>query len=74
MHDVVREIRLTIDPALLEELQDPSIVHGDRGNYEGSMAGASSHDEDPKIIESAIDLIRKEQKASTSMLQRKLGL
>lgn len=37
------------------------------------MSGGN-FDEDPKIIESAIELIRKEQKASTSMLQRKLGL
>ncbi|MFO0764171.1 MAG: DNA translocase FtsK [Candidatus Gracilibacteria bacterium] len=73
VHDVVREIRLTIDPEMLESLQDSSIVLGDRGNFEGAVSGGN-FDEDPKIIESAIELIRKEQKASTSMLQRKLGL
>lgn len=73
VHDVVREIRLTIDPGMLESLQDSSIILWDRGNFEWAVSGGS-FDEDPKIIESAIELIRKEQKASTSMLQRKLGL
>lgn len=73
VHDVVREIRLTIDPEMLESLQDSSIILWDRGNFEWAVSGGS-FDEDPKIIESAIELIRKEQKASTSMLQRKLGL
>lgn len=73
VHDVVREIRLTIDPEMLESLQDSSIVLWDRGNFEWAVSGGN-FDEDPKIIESAIELIRKEQKASTSMLQRKLGL
>jgi hypothetical protein len=31
---VVRHIRLAIDPAMLEEIYDRSIVDGDRGTYE----------------------------------------
>lgn len=70
---VVNHIRRTIDPEMLESLYDASIVEGEKGNYEGSIAGQDS-DEDPKIIEQAIQVVRAEGKASTSLLQRRLKL
>lgn len=71
---VVNHIKRTIDPAMLEEIYDSSIVDGDRGNYEGSASSDGYGDEDPKIIEEAIMLVRNSGKCSTSMLQRHLKL
>ena len=60
---------------MLEEIYDSSIVDGDRGNWEGSASGdGSGFDEDPKIIDEAIELVRSSGKCSTSMLQRHLKL
>ena len=36
---VVNHIKRTIDPAMLEDLYDKTIIEGDRGNYEGSSSG-----------------------------------
>ncbi len=71
---VVNHIKRTIDPAMLEEIYDSSIVDGDRGNYEGSASSDGYGDEDPNIIEEAIMLVRNSGKCSTSMLQRHLKL
>jgi DNA segregation ATPase FtsK/SpoIIIE-like protein len=71
---VVNHIKRTIDPAMLEEIYDRSIIEGDRGNFEGSAGGGDYGDEDPKIIEEAIELVRSSGKCSTSMLQRHLKL
>lgn len=71
---VVAHIKRTIDPAMLEEIYDKSIVDWDRGNYEGSASGDMYGDEDPKVIEEAIELVRSSGKCSTSMLQRHLKL
>lgn len=71
---VVNHIKRTIDPAMLEDIYDTSITEGDRGNFEGSIGGAGDHDEDPKIIEEAIQFVRSAGKASTSMLQRRMKL
>ena len=71
---VVAHIKRTIDPAMLEEIYDKSIVDGDRGNYEGSASGDMYGDEDPKVVEEAIELVRSSGKCSTSMLQRHLKL
>lgn len=73
---VVNHIKRTIDPAMLEDIYDASIVDGDRGNFEGSMSDGNNRefDEDPKIIEEAIQVVRAEWKASTSMLQRRMKL
>ena len=57
----MNHIKRTIDPAMLEDIYDASIVEGDRGNFEGSMSdGNGEYDEDPKIIEEAIQTIRHE--------------
>lgn len=75
VESVVNHIKRTIDPAMLEDIYDASIVEGDRGNFGGSMSdGTGDFDEDPKIIEEAIRLVQSEGKASTSMLQRRLKL
>lgn len=71
---VVAHIKRTIDPAMLEEIYDKSIVDWDRGNYEGSASGDMYGDEDSKVIEEAIELVRSSGKCSTSMLQRHLKL
>ncbi|MBP9812626.1 hypothetical protein KBC86_04540, partial [Candidatus Gracilibacteria bacterium] len=71
---VVNHIKRTIDPAMLEEIYDNTIVDGDRGNWEGSSGGGDYGDEDPKIVEEAIELVRSSGKCSTSMLQRHLKL
>jgi len=72
---VVNHIKRTIDPSMLEDIYDASIVEGDRGNFGWSMSdGTGDFDEDPKIIEEAIRLVQSERKASTSMLQRRLKL
>ena len=59
---------------MLEDIYDPTIVEGDRGNFEGSVGGGEYGDEDPKIIEEAIALVRSNGKCSTSMLQRHMKL
>ncbi len=71
---VVRHIRLAIDPDMLEEIYDRSIVEWDRGNFEWSSGGGDYGDEDPKIVEEAIELVRSSGKCSTSMLQRHMKL
>jgi S-DNA-T family DNA segregation ATPase FtsK/SpoIIIE len=72
---VVNHIKRTIDPAMLEEIYDHSIIEWDRGNWEGSATGGDGwFEEDPKIIDTAIELVRSTGKCSTSMLQRHLKL
>jgi DNA segregation ATPase FtsK/SpoIIIE, S-DNA-T family len=71
---VVNHIKRTIDPAMLEDIYDPTIVDGDRGNYEWSASGDGYGDEDPKIVEEAIQLVRANGKCSTSMIQRHMKL
>ncbi len=71
---VVAHIKRTIDPEMLADIYDSSIVDGDRGNFEWSASGDMYGDEDPKVIEEAIELVRSSGKCSTSMLQRHLKL
>ncbi len=73
---VVNHIKRTIDPAMLEEIYDHSIIEWDRGNWEWGVGGggAGGFEEDPKIIDEAIALVRSSGKCSTSMLQRHLRL
>ena len=74
---VVRHIRLTIDPAMLEDLYDASIIEWEKWNWEWSSSlgwWKGWSDEDPKIIEEAIELVRSSGKCSTSMFQRHLKL
>ncbi len=74
---VVNHIKRTIDPAMLADIYDSSIVDGDRvSTWEGAGPGGStdSGDEDMKVIEAAIELVRSAGKCSTSMLQRHMKL
>lgn len=75
---VVNHIKRTIDPAMLEDIYDHSIIEWDRGNWEGSVwwdnSSNSGFEEDPKVIDEAIELVRSSGKCSTSMLQRHLKL
>jgi S-DNA-T family DNA segregation ATPase FtsK/SpoIIIE len=74
---VVNHIKRTIDPEMLEDIYDASIVEGDQGNWEGSTGGGGAeggYDEDPKVIDEAIAFVRASGKASTSMLQRRMKL
>ncbi len=76
VESVVNHIKRTIDPEMLKEIQDESIANGgdDRGNFEGSVGGLGKFNEDPKIVEEAILLVKEQGKCSTSMLQRHLNL
>ena len=75
VESVVNRIKLTIDPEMLEDLYDPSIVEGDRRNNEGGLERSDGGmDEDPKVLEEAIAFVRSQGKASTSMLQRHMRL
>lgn len=72
---VVNQVKLTIDPDMLKNLQDPSIADG-RSAKEGSILEGyeGDQDEDPEIIEKAIQIVKETRKGSTSLIQRKLGL
>ncbi len=76
VESVVAHIKRTIDPEMLEDIYDTSIVEGDKGNWSGSVGGggAEGYDEDPKIIDEAAAFVRSAGKASTSLLQRRMKL
>ncbi len=72
---VVNQIKLTIDPDVIENMYDPNIVNG-RSTSEGSIMERYEwdQDEDPEIVEKAIQVVKEAKKASTSLIQRKLWL
>ncbi|USN58809.1 MAG: hypothetical protein H6767_01625 [Candidatus Peribacteria bacterium] len=72
---VVNKLKLTIDPDMLKNLQDPSIADG-KSKLEGSVLEGyeGEQDEDPEVIEKAIQIVKESKKGSTSLIQRKLGL
>ena len=72
---IVNELKLTIDPDMLKNLQDPEIANGKSSTawsvlewYDGDQ------EEDPEIIEKAIQVVKESRKGSTSLIQRKLSL
>lgn len=75
VENVVNHVKLTIDPDMLKNLQDPEIADG-KSKFEGSVLEGydGDQDEDPEIIEKAIQIVRETRKGSTSLIQRKLGL
>jgi S-DNA-T family DNA segregation ATPase FtsK/SpoIIIE len=73
VESVVNRIKLTIDPAMLEDLYDPAVIEGEKSTFAGSVVEGGL-EEDPKVLEEAIDFVRSKGKASTSMLQRHMGL
>lgn len=72
---VVQKLRLTIDPDMLKNLQIPEIANG-KSKFEGSIMENydGEQEEDPEIIEKAIEIVKQSKKGSTSLIQRKLGL
>jgi S-DNA-T family DNA segregation ATPase FtsK/SpoIIIE len=78
VESVVNHIKLTIDPNMLEEIYDNSILEWDEWLnlwwVKWNWWPGWDYDEDPKIIEEAIKIVRDSWKASTSMLQRRLKL
>ncbi len=75
IESVVNEIKMTIDPDMLKNMQDPEIADG-----KSATAGSilewydGDQDEDPEIIERAIQVVKESKKGSTSLIQRKLSL
>lgn len=72
---VVNQLKLTIDPDMIKNLQIPEITNW-KSKTEGSIMENYQweQDEDPEIIEKAIQIVKESKKGSTSLIQRKLGL
>lgn len=72
---IVNELKLTVDPDMINNLYDESIVNG-RSNAVWSILENYKwdQDEDPQIIEKAIAIVKESKKWSTSLIQRKLWL
>lgn len=72
---IVRQLKMTIDPDMLSNLQNLEII-----NWKSTTAGSImenytwDQEEDPAIIEKAIQVVKESKKGSTSLIQRKLGL
>lgn len=75
IEDVVNELKITIDPDMLDNLYDDSIVNW-KSNTSWSILENYNwdQDEDPELIEKAIKIVRESKKWSTSLIQRKLWL
>lgn len=75
IESVVNQIKLTIDPDMLKNLQIPEIADW-KSKFEGSIMEKYDWDqeEDPEIIEKAIKVVKESKKGSTSLIQRKLWL
>ncbi|MDD5769775.1 MAG: DNA translocase FtsK, partial [Candidatus Gracilibacteria bacterium] len=75
VEEVVNQIKLTIDPEMVNNLYDDSIVNG-KSNAIGSILENynGEQEEDSEIIEKAIQIVKESKKGSTSLIQRKLGL
>jgi S-DNA-T family DNA segregation ATPase FtsK/SpoIIIE len=72
---VVNKLKLTVDPEMIDNLQIPEIVNG-KSKLEWSILENYKWDqeEDPEIIEKAIQVVKEAKKWSTSLVQRKLWL
>ena len=72
---IVNQIKLTIDPDTLKNLQISEIVDG-KSKLKWSILENYKwdQDEDPEIIEKAIQVVKESKKWSTSLIQRKLWL
>ncbi len=75
VESVVNKLKLTIDPDMLSNMQDNSIVEPPSKNAWSIMEWYDwDQDEEPEIIEKAIEIVKNSKKWSTSLIQRKLGL
>lgn len=72
---VVNKLKLTIDPDMIWNLQIPEITEW-KSKLEWSIMENYKwdQDEDPAIIEKAIQIVKESKKWSTSLIQRKLWL
>lgn len=72
---VVNKLKLTVDPDMINNLQIPEIVDW-KSKLEWSIMENYKwdQDEDPEIIEKAIQIVKESKKWSTSLIQRKLWL
>lgn len=75
VESIVNKIKMTIDPDAENNTSDPWIVNW-KSAYEWSVMEwmEGEYDEDPELIEKAIEVVRTAKKGSTSLIQRKLGL
>ena len=75
IENVVNQLKLTVDPDMLSNMQDPEIANG-KSTTAGSVLEGYKWDqeEDPEIIERAIAVVKESRKGSTSLIQRKLSL
>jgi len=72
---VVNKLKLTVDPDMLKNMQDDTIVNWVSKNAWSIMEWYTwDQDEDPEIIEKAIEVVKQAKKWSTSLVQRKLWL
>lgn len=72
---VVNQVKLTVDPDVLKNMQDPEIANGKSATAGSILEGYEwDQEEDPEIIEKAIQVVKESKKGSTSLIQRKLGL
>lgn len=72
---VVNKLKLTIDPDMLQNMQISEIVNW-KSKLEWSILENYKweQEEDPEIIEKALQIVRESKKWSTSLIQRKLWL
>ena len=75
VEQVVNHIKMTVDPDMIDNLYDDSIVNW-KSKTEWSILENYKWDqeEDPEIIEKAIKVVKEAKKWSTSLIQRKLSL
>ena len=75
VESVVNQLKMTIDPDMLKNMQDLEIAEG-KSTTAGSILEWYNWDqeEDPEIIERAIQVVKESRKGSTSLIQRKLSL
>lgn len=63
VEEIVTHIKMTIDPNMIQNLYDDSIVSG-KSNTEGSVLEHYNGDqeEDPELVEKAIQVVREAKK------------
>lgn len=75
IENVVNQLKLTVDPDMLKNMQDPEIANGKSSTAGSVLEGYQwDQEEDPEIIERAIQVVKESRKWSTSLIQRKLSL
>lgn len=76
VESVINHIKRTIDPNMLDWYYDEAITSWEPMWWNMSWFSGEWewYDEDPKILEEAIKVVREANKASTSLLQRRLKL